>query len=1718
MKRLLPILFLLSLVVACGDDKDDKDDLFANQKKQEQVDQKPENKSDTTEKSEPDTSKSTESQEPVVSDTDDVGEAESEIIETDDEQTSGESNQTSEQSSTSDKEEVSDESFDEDMTEEEEVVEELEELVIEDKPFDVEEQKKAFEDTRFLVLDVSETEYDKAPSIAISFSVPLDITVDYADYLEVEDDKRDSVSGSWVINESQTRAYFSNIDPNIEYKVIVRSGIKAITGKKLTTAYRKYVKTKSLNPKAEFASKGQVLPLDMTNGLAVESVNVKMVDIDFHRVNDDAVVRVIRDESVYARGVPNYSKLVYSGRYELDHYKNKRMITNIPVHNIDVLKEPGLYVAVMKPAGEYPYDHETTSFYISDLALQLRSFPDQISVHAMKISSGEAESEVEIQVFDRKGASLEVAETDSDGNYRMSKWPDDSVVMAKKGNNFAVMHLASPSLDLSDQLKYTRQQLDQELFLYGPRDLYRPGEMVTVNGLLRDADGELTSSLPLKVELIRPDGKTATSFNWYSEDEGFYSREIRLDKSHPTGKWLFKAIQPGGTKVEYAFSVEDFMPETMKLTLKSSEKGMASPKTNIKIKGQGDYLYGAPAAGNRISARIRVQPTHYPIESLNKYFFGRDDEKNNQREIELEDKKLDDKGAVSWQLPSVWSSVTAPTKVIFEASLYESGGRPITRRINQIIWPGNTNYGLRKLFKEDFARPFKNAFFELINADKKGRLHGLGNFDVSLIREDDNYYWRADNRRWQYYRNRDETLVYSRTVINNDKRMSLSLPVEYGTYRVEIKDLKGNVVMSYRFFAGWSWDESGEGAVAGARPDKVRFKFDKESYNAGEEARVTLISPYTGNALIRIESNKLLWEKEVALKDLETVISVPVSSDWKRHDLYISSMVVSEPTKGQNNLMQLPKRALGITPFRLDRQKRNLALEINSPEVAVPDSSVTIKVKAQGQTSQAYLTLAAVDTGVLSLSRYQTPDPFDWFYGQRAYSGQIRDSFAYLIKNLEGETGKLKFGGDAAELSRGGEQPSTDVQVVSLFSDLVKFDSNGEAEVTFDLPDFNGEVRLMALSFAGNQFGHQEKLMKIRAPVVAEISKPRFLALDDESQFAVDIQNMSGSKQKFTAEITIDGALAKNSISIPLDLEDKAKHSQLIDIKAMDVGVGTISMKLVNENKKTMLTKSWSLGIRAAYAAEFRRQRGIIKEGDTFEIQQQWVNDLKSSGFQARVEYSSMPPLNAQDHLTNLFQYPYGCLEQTSSRAWPLLTFNTSSNNYNLDKNSKKVLDEKDKHLDMAIQRILGMQRSDGSFGLWSNQSNENHWLSVYALEFLVKAKQSGYQVPQEALNRGLSRIKTYVRSLSPSYTERQHYSQNPDHYGVAFRAYAAYLLAMENQITLSELIALDRKIRKETLSGLPYAHMARAYEMLGDSGNANKFWDLAIGFDDYKNYYNGDYGSKLRDTAWIATLGLESKSQIDVSKMIFKLDETILGKRWFSTQERFAIYRLAIALESQKSKSWKAQLSSVTQQAIKDISSSGTYAHLLGFDDFGKGNLTLKDGEQLYIDLQIVGYPNSAPGKVSDGATVEKRYYDNLGNRIELSNVTAGDYVLVKLDMSSTERLPDALLVDMIPAGFELENPGLAYAFDFSEVMVDGHKVSRWHESASIKHQEYRDDRYVAAIDMNGYDSTTLFYMMRAVTAGTYQVPSAQLEDMYRPYIRSVSSPRLPVKVLPRQ
>ena len=1569
------------------------------------------------------------------------------------------------------------------------------------------------------VIDVSEIQLDGASALSVTFSIPLEPEQRFAERLHLVDSKDGSVDGAWELSDDLTELRLRHLPPQRKLVLTIDAGLKAVNQAELASEYTARLTTRDVQPSVGFASRGSVLPTRLAEGLPVIALNVDQVNVEFFRIKREALPAFVSRwrqsgslELWSSEELLPMADLVYGGRFDLNPPRNTRETVLLPISGIEALKQPGMYLAVMRQAGRYTYTLPATLFSLSDIGVSARRYHSQLDVFTQALEGGKALGQVNLELLDDKGALLAEARTDGAGHAQLPLADKARVLLAHQGEHTTVLNLGTAALDLSEFAIEGPASHALQFFVFGPRNLYRPGETVLLNGLLRDQDGRAVKAQPVSVQVRRPDEQISRSFVWSGDEGGLYQYTLALAEDAPTGRWQLLMDLGDGRQQVYEFLVEDFLPERLALELTTSNQPLAAsaaPRFTV----EGRYLYGAPAAGNRLSGQLYVRPLREALESLPGYQFGDITEADLTQDQELDEQLLDDKGRAELRPENRWAETKSPLRLIVQASLQESGGRPITRRAIQPVWPAERLVGIRPLFSGEEVDADSLAEFDVLLVDQAGRKLAADDLQVRLVRERRDYFWNySDDQGWQHnYTEKFLTLSRDTLRLEQGATAKLSFPVEWGPYRVEVQDPATGLVSSVRFWAGYRWQDNAEGGSV--RPDQVKLALDKPGYKAGDVAKVRITPPAPGQGYLLLESSDgPLWWQAIEVGEQGLEVDLPIDAAWARHDLYLSALVIRP---GERKAQVTPKRAVGILHLPLAREARKLAVGIQAPEKVRPNKPLPVTVSvthADGTPAAgARVLVAAVDSGILNITEFATPDPFAAFFGRKGYSVDQLDMYGQLIEG-QGRLATLAYGGDAG-LSAGGKRPDTSVLIVAEQGPVLTLDDQGQAELSLPIPDFNGELRLMVQAFGEDTFGHAEQKTQVAAPLIAELSLPRFLAGGDEAQLALELNNLSGAAQSLELELTSNGHV--QLVDVParaLRLDKDQRLTLPLTVRAEGgLGQGQLNLRVnglqLPEEGAGELSRQWQVGVRPAYPAQLKHFR-VVLEGQAWQLPAGTLEAFEPAGLEARLAVSSRPPLNLAEQLRALKAYPYGCAEQTTSGLYPAL-YADAATRKRLGLEAEDQLEQR-RRIELGVERLLGMQRHNGSFGLWSAESEEDYWLSVYVTDFLLRAQQQGYAVPAPALKNASERLLRYLQQSSLIAAE---YSDDPAHTRFAVQAYAAEVLARSQQAPLGNLRSLFER-RGEARAGLPLVQLAAALKLMGDTERAQQALSEGLTRERGARQWLGDYGSSLRDQALIIALMEEHQlAPGQAESRLFELADTLAGQDWLSTQERNALFMAGRSLLAQPEQAWRALLHSGRFEFVLSDQQS---ALSLDRSELAEPlSVQAQADAPLYQQLTLSGYPRQAPTPSGDVLQIERQYLSLDGQLLDRSTVQSGDLLLVHLAVRAKERVPDALVVDLLPAGLELENQNLASsAARLGEAAA---ALKPWLEDMQqgrIQHQEYRADRYVAALELPAQQPRHLLYLARAVTPGQYQVPPPQVESMYRPAWQAVGEAGAALKV----
>ena len=610
------------------------------------------------------------------------------------------------------------------------------------------------------------------------------------------------------------------------------------------------------------------------------------------------------------------------------------------------------------------------------------------------------------------------------------------------------------------------------------------------------------------------------------------------------------------------------------------------------------------------------------------------------------------------------------------------------------------------------------------------------------------------------------------------------------------------------------------------------------------------------------------------------------------------------------------------------------------------------------------------------------------------------------------------------------------------------------------------------------------------------------MASGDTSRLTLDITNLTDKPQKLNVALTASGLLELVSDSpTAVELAPGVRTTLFIPVRAL-TGYGdgevqaTISGLDLPSETVADQHKQWKIGVRPAFPAQTVNYGMALQPGETWVMPVEELQNFSPVSLEGQLLLSGKPPLNIARYIKELKAYPYGCLEQTASGLFPSLYTNAAQLQALGIKGDSD--DKRRAAVDIGISRLLQMQRDNGGFALWDKNGDEEYWLTAYVMDFLVRAGEQGYSVSVDAINRGNERLLRYLQDpgmMSIPYVDNLKASK------FAAQSYAALVLARQQKAPLGALRDIWER-RADATSGLPLLQLGIALKTMGDATRGEEAITLALKTprNDERKWL-GDYGSPLRDNALILSLLEENKLLPNEQNVLLNtLSQQAFGERWLSTQESNALFLAARTIQDLPGK-WQAQ----TSFSAEPLTGEKAQNSNLNSDQLAALQVTNRGDQMLWLRVDASGYPQYAPPPANNVLQIERHILGTDGKSKSLESLRSGDLVLVWLQIKASNSVPDALVVDLLPAGLELENQNLANgSANLEQSGGEVQNLLNQMQQASIKHIEFRDDRFVAAVAVDEYQPVTLVYLARAVTPGTYQVPQPMVESMYVPQWRA--------------
>ncbi len=1578
---------------------------------------------------------------------------------------------------------------------------------------------------------------------------------DQKEFIKVTPDLPYTLDGS-----DSVLLFQQGVEAGMQITVTLKPGLVDGQGRELKEERTQTMTVRDRNPAVRFAEPGSLLTPAYGSRIGISLVNVDQINVSMRRQYDNNMPFMALVPEYRAEGM-----MRHLGYRDISVKGKKNEMLRRAIDLAEFTKgERGVFL--VRIVGKQERTRSNGSTYMStvnaeerlvifsDIGITARAFPAGITVFASGISTGKPLPNADVRVYSESNQLVAQGKTGPDGVLAIARsavWDEQlkpNVVTVSTGNDLSFLALEyRTNIELPETS--SRDYLDKgyEAFVYTPRGVFRPGETVDLKAFVRDARHMPPAPFPVVFSVTSSRGIEMTRGSVTLSDQGGADFAFTLPNSAPTGEYTAQLQIPGkeGAALgQVAFSVEDFVPPRLEVTVAPKEENMLEDAA-LPVALSGQYLFGAPGADLAYELGYKAVPRLFSPKGWDGYVFGNmEREFTTQVNLRYLTGKLqeDGKAEVDFKAPPDWLPPSV-LQVLLIGGVQEDGGRWVTQTNTVTYFP--TPYLLGMKVEDGSLIPGKLGHIQVAAVDPAGKAVAAGKLDVEISLIQGNWHTVYRNGRYVYTWSEQIIPQAKFAVETKDGQGAIPFkPERYGRYLVRCAAADGKIVAARRVSA---WAAGGASAEEGTgRMDTVELSFDKKEYLAGETAKLSVKAPYAGTLLLGIERGVQLSTRVIAMDKPAMVVEVPVTADMDPNA--IVTAWVYRPVR-QENKEWYAHRAHGRASLLMSKVPHRLEVQPTAPERAEPSKALAIPftvVDEHGSPVQGEFSVALVDEGILSLTAFKTPDPLSFFMEERRSVGNSYDAFDALLRPEAKATTLLKPGGDGAEDYQG--SLSTQQIFLTAYLPTVRTDAEGKGEAFFDIPEYSGKGRLMIVGASGARFASAAAPVRFARDVVVEATAPRAVAPGDVFDIPLKVFTLENAANPLTGKINVKvSAVGPLALSGDVDkaLEIGTENAKGAKTRALTVrgtaqkasGVATIAVDVSVPGRDDLtFTKYVDVVVRPPYPRTSTVKSALIEGGRTesLALPGKWLaGSVKTS-----LAVDSSPVLSVLPALEYLREYPYGCLEQTTSRAWPYLTLTTVQKalypDEDADANTKAVLNQ-------LVARISSMQTAEGGFSMWPGYSHPDPWRSVNAAFFLVEAKS---QVPVSKST--LSGALGYLRFLLAVPANALGHGSE---YAYSTKAYAAFVLTRAGEAPLGWIQSLSEHEKEMWPSGRIFLAAAKALK----AGNPNALRALqekTLQIDPQKLEYNESMESTLRNQSLrLLAWSLVAPSEPEALNLCKEVAERISSSRYLTTQEAgMAALALGTFLEKTGGggKDYSAEIVAAGKTVAK---AAGGQRLVLSADmlpltkDGGPEPLTVKvEGkDRAYCVYTVRGVPFEAPAPASNDLTVERVWKDADGKVIPLNKgpvkLKQGDRITVELILKPGRKVSNLVISDLLPGGMEVENPRLKTAAAAADESGDADAERAGREDREISNGDpgegsMEEDEEngessgsgASAIDSNGMyldlredrllvffdrlsDQKTYRYSMRAVSKGTFVLPPLAAEGMYAPEINALTA-----------
>ena len=1293
----------------------------------------------------------------------------------------------------------------------------------------------------------------------------------------------------------------------------------------------------------------------------------------------------------------------------------------------------------------------------------------------------------QVTVYNFQLQPIEKGETNGEGFVEISSKGTPFIVVAEAEKQKAYVRVVDGEEQSVSRFDVGGKEIQKGLkgFIYGERGVWRPGDTLHISFILEDREKRIPDKHPVALEIYNPKGQFYTKMISTQGMNGFYTFDVPTQAGDPTGLWN-AYIKVGGTTFHKGLRIETIKPNRLKINL-TLPKILQSTDKNVTVPLTSAWLTGATASKLKAKVEMSLSKVNTQFKNYGQYIFNDPATDFTTIKTDVFDGILNAEGKAGVTL-KVPAATNAPgmLNATFTTRVFEPGGDASIYTQSIPFSPFVSYVGINlNQPKGKYIETDKDHVFDIVTVNSQGQPVNRSNLEYKIYRISWSWWWENSEESFgTYINNSSITPVASGKLQTSGGKTTFKFRVDYpswGRYLVYVKDKDSGHATGGTIYVDWPESRGRSNKTDPSGIKMLTFSLDKDSYEIGETATAIIPAAAGGRALVSIENGSSVLHREwiEVTNEGDTKYTFEITPEMTPN-VYLHISLLQPHAQTINDL---PIRMYGIAPVFVTNRQTVLQPQIQMPEVLRPETDFNVTVSEKSGKPMTY-TLAIVDDGLLDLTNFKTPDPWNEFYSREALGIRTWDMYDNVLGTSAGAYSSLfSVGGDAT--LKPADAKANRFKPVVKFIGPFYLEKGRQQTHTLKLPMYVGSVRAMVVAGQDGAYGNAEKTAFVRTPLMLLSTLPRVLSIQEEITVPVNVFAMEKQVKNVTVSLQASGGGVQIEGSHQQSLTFNRPGDQLVFF-TLKTGnkTGKATIKLTASGGGQQTKETIEIEVRNPNPIVTLRSSEWIETGQNKELSYQ-LGSLSANN-QIKLEVSRIPSVDISRRFDFLYNYQHHCTEQLTSKALPLLfiaQFKTIDT-----REAEKIK----ANVQEAIRQIYARQLPNGGFVYWPGNAVADEWISSYTGMFLTLAQEKGYAIHANVLNKW----KRFQRAAAQNWRMPQEANNWQQWQSELQQAFRLYTLALAGA---PEYGAMNRMKEQPGLSIQAKWRLAAAYALTGKMKPAEELvYNAETTVIPYSSM-NQIYGSSDRDEAMILETLLLMNRERDALQQAKVVSKNLSQENWFSTQSTafalMAMGRLAEKLSGSLDFTWtwngKQQPAVKSAKAVfeKEISTSpksGTVA----VKNQGKGALSV----DLITRTQLL---NDTLPAISDNLRMDIRYASMDGKPMSVNDIRQGTDFTAIASISNTSGTTDytnLALTHIIPSGWEVYNERMTVPEAEPQETTD----SSGNVSGQYTYQDIRDDRVLTYFNLRRGETKIFTIRLQATYAGNFILPAVQCEAMY--------------------